>query len=183
MENENEEIINSTNDTETTENPVEEVFDDNVEEKDTEGDLEALKKEIETLKFQKDHWKKKAQSTEDKKEVDSKPVIQKKSNYDLSLKDILALTKNGVNEEDVDEVIEFAKYKKISVMEALQNNIVKSTLQEKEENRRIAQATASGNTRRGTSKVSDEQLLANARKGILPDNDDDIFRLANIRRK
>lgn len=105
-----------------------------------------------------------------------KPV-QKQQLGTMSSRDLLALMTAKVNEEDIDEVEDYAKYKGISVADALKLDTVQSMLRGKEDRRRIASATNVGASRRSNSKVSDESLISNARAGNIPDSDDEINRL------
>lgn len=173
MENETKEVINSTNDTETTENT-----EDTTEAKADEVDVEALKKENATLKAQKDHWKKKATSTTETK-TEGKET---KTEGVLSQKDFIALAKADIEDEDIDEVVEYATFKKISVSEALKSNMIKTLLSEKAEARKVANATNTGTTRKASSQASDDSLTSNFKKGQLPDKDEDIERLIKARK-
>lgn len=101
----------------------------------------------------------------------------------LSTPDILALTKANIDEEDIDEVLDYANYKKISIKEALNSNILKATLSEKKEQRNSAAVVNTGATRRGSSQISDDRLLADARKGIMPESEADIARLTILKFK
>lgn len=169
--NENEEVvIDTNNDTEETVNDIEINLDEEVE------DTEALKKQIETLKAQKDHWKTKATK------VVEAPVVETKSDS-LSTKDLYLLMEAKVPADDIAEVEEYAKLKKISIGEALKSNVIKSILADKEEQRNVANATNVGNTKRSSSKLSDDVLLERASKGQLPDNDEDLKRFIAIRRQ
>ncbi len=161
--NETEAVI-STTDTETTENPVEETVETSSDPVITQEkvDVDALKKEIETLKFQKEHWKGKAEKKDDGK------------SSDLSSKDIIALTRGNVSDDDMDEVIDFAKYKKISISEALKSGTIKSLLKDKEEQRKTATATTTTTARRGSTKVSDEEIVAQVSQGRLPEDPADL---------
>ncbi len=96
---------------------------------------------------------------------------------DLSTKDVLTLVKNNIPEEDIDEVVEYAKFKGISVSDAIKHPAMKATLNLKAEERTTAQATNTSSGRRSNARVSDEALVDNARKGNLPDSDDEIARL------
>ena len=163
---ENEQEIISQEDTETTENEVEDIdFELDDESVEDEIDVEALKKEVETLKAQKNHWKKKATAQPEKK------VEKTENSSTLSLKDQIALAKS-VDVDDIDEVVEFASYKKIAIADALKNPTLKAILSDREEQRKSAQATSTGTSRKSSNTVSDETLLANARKGNLPDEKD-----------
>lgn len=106
-----------------------------------------------------------------------------KSNGDLTTRDLYALMDAKVPQDDVNEVVEYATLKKISISEALKSTVVKAILAEKAEYRNSAKASNTGSARRGTSKVSDEALLENFKKGIVPDSDEEISRLVKLRAK
>lgn len=171
-ENENE-VVDSTNDTEETVNDeiVVDLDDEETEDKD---------KIIATLKAQKDHWKKKATEKPEVKEDTEKPEAK---SPDLSLSDFYALNKQGVEEEDVSDVVKYAKLEGITVAEALKTNVVKAILDTKKEQRKVAQATNTGSAKRSSTQISDDELLANAKKGIMPESDADFSRLALLRIK
>ena len=101
---------------------------------------------------------------------------------DLNSKDLYALMESKVPQDDVDEVVEYAKFKGISVSDALKTNFIKTTLSEKAEQRTVAEASNTGSSRRASYKVSDDTLLAKARKGEMPDNDEDLIRLIRARK-
>lgn len=113
--------------------------------------------------------------TGEKKSNNSK--TETKENY--SLQDIRALS--DVHDEDVNEVVEYAKFKGISVAEAKNSTIIKNLLKEKNELRATAAATATGKAPRGTGKTSGESLLEKAQKGELPESEEDMQRLAEAR--
>lgn len=100
----------------------------------------------------------------------------------MSPMDLIAITKANLDEEAIREAMDYAKFKKISIAEAIKSPAVKATIQLIEENKRVAEAANTGSARRGTSKISDESLIENARKGILPDSDADMKRLVSIRK-
>ena len=103
--------------------------------------------------------------------------------YELKPNDMFALMKNGItDDEDVDLAKRYAKLEGITIAEVLKDPFMKSRLAEKKEERTVAQATNTGAARRGSSKVSDDRLLQNARQGILPENPEDIARLYKARR-
>ena len=115
----------------------------------------------------------------EKKAKTTKP----ESSTSLTTTDILALSRAQIDDADLDEVLDYAKYKGISVKEALNSIVLKATLSQKAEERNSAQAVNTGATRRGSSAVSDERLLSDARKNIMPDKDSDLERLAILRIK
>jgi hypothetical protein len=107
-----------------------------------------------------------------------------KQSSDLSTEDLYALVEAKVPQEDISEVKEYARFKKISIGEALKSSIVRTTLEENAEKRKTAGATNTGTARRGTSKVSGEYLLKRAEeKGELPESDADMDRLIEARLK
>lgn len=108
----------------------------------------------------------------------------KASNSNLSTADIIALTRANIEPEDIDEVVSFANYKKISVTEALKHPAVKATIDANAEIRKSAQAVSvNGGRRAGNAGLSDERLLAMAEKGQLPESEADLNRLAELRLK
>lgn len=176
MTNEEQEVI-AQNDTEETVNDTQEEeidFDFEEESTDDSESVEDLKKKLQTLEAQKNHWKKKATATK-------QPAEKKETKTDstLSFKDQIALAKH-VEVEDIDEVVEFATYKKISISEAINNPTLKAILSDRQEQRKSAQATNTGTSRKSTNTVSDETLLENAKKGQMPD-EKDLDRLIDAR--
>lgn len=100
--------------------------------------------------------------------------VEAKSTSGMSLKDIRAL--QDVHDDCVDQVIEYAKFKGVSIVEAKKDPVMQTFLKTKEEERRIAEATNTGGARRGTNKISDETLIKNFNSGV-PLKEDDIERL------
>jgi len=115
-----------------------------------------------------------------KTKVETKPVSAKEDSG-LSIVDTIALTKSNIDADDIGEVIEYSRFKKISVSEALKSSALKAILAEKNEKRTVAQASHSGTSRRSSSKLSDDSILNNAKNGILPESDEDFERLAELR--
>jgi len=126
---------------------------------------------------------KKAEAALKENKPAEKPKKKEAQTGNLSTLDIIALSKADIEDEDIDEVLEYAKYKGISVKEALGASILKATLSEKNEERKSAQAVNTGATRRGSSQVSDDRLMADARKGVMPEKEEDMARLAILRIK
>jgi len=106
------------------------------------------------------------------------PVAQPQST--ISEKDIFALIKADVSEEDIDEVKRYASYRGISISEAVKDKTLKSILSERQEERTSANA-ANTRSARGTSKVTGESLLEKARQGDVPDKDEDIDKIVAAR--
>lgn len=163
METNEQEILElQDNETETIDSEVE----------TEEVDIEALKKANATLKAQKEHWRKKAEKPEptEKQEVEG-----------LSQKDVIYLAKTDIHQDDIDEVVEYAKLKKITVADA--HKFFKPILAERDEERKTAQATQTKGGTRSTSKITPEAILEKANKGQFSDSDDEIALLAEARRK
>jgi chromatin segregation and condensation protein Rec8/ScpA/Scc1 (kleisin family) len=113
----------------------------------------------------------------------AEPTPQPQPKSDLSAMDTIALINAQVtNKEDIEEVLDYAKHKNISINEALQTSVVKSILADIAEKRNIAQATNVTNTKRGTGKISDDTLLAKAEKDEMPESEDEIARLWKARK-
>lgn len=117
-----------------------------------------------------------------KEPVAAEPKTEPKGG--LSYKDTVALTNAKVHEDDVDEVLEYAKFKSISVPEALKSSVIKTLLTERDEQRTTAEATNTSRSRGTSSRVSEEALLSKARKtGELPDSEEDLGRMLDARYK
>lgn len=144
---------------------------------------EKLAKAEELAKNQKiraEKAEKLAKSLKEKEE--EKPEAKAPTAGELSSKDLYALMEAKVPQDDIDEVREYAQLKKISIAEALKTSIVKSILSEKAEQRKSAEASNTGGSKRGSGKVTDEALLAKAAKGEMPDSDEEIQRLYKLRK-
>ena len=111
------------------------------------------------------------------KETPIKPTETTTPKNDFSLSDIRAL--NDVHDDDVNTVVDWAKFKKISIAEAKKTSEIQTLLREKTEERKTATATNTGGGRRGQSKVSSNELLKKLKSsGELPESDEDIEKLA-----
>lgn len=109
-------------------------------------------------------------------------TTQKPAEDRLSQADLITLVKADIAEEDIPDVLEYAKLKGISVGDALKTTVVKTILADKTEQRKISEGTNTGGGRRGSGKVSDTELLSNASKGILPESKEDMERLSILKR-
>lgn len=119
-----------------------------------------------------------------KKEVKVEKKAAVKTDSKLSTFDQMALIKANIEtQEDLDEVLDYADRKNISVAEALNSSIIKATLSESAEIRKSALAVNTGTGRRASGAVSDERIWADAQKGIMPENEADIAKLALLRMK
>ncbi len=143
-------------------------------------DWEARAKKAEELAQNQKIRAEKAEKLAKNSKVDTK--VETKEVGTLNSKDLLALMNAKVSEEDVSDVEDYAKFKGISLTEALKSSTVKNILAEKEEARKVALATNTGNARRVTKKVTGDDLLDEAAKGNMPD-DVDALAKARIERK
>lgn len=174
--------MNNEFDQEEILNPQEETTDSNEVETDesSEESIQEIKARLAKAEELANNYKIRAEKAERKPERAETTKVAPKKSSDLSPVDIIAISKANIETEDIEDVLEYAKFKGISVVEALKNPIVKATLAQNEELRKSAQATNTGTTRRGTSQVSDAQLLENAKRGILPESDADLDRLTSL---
>ncbi len=92
-----------------------------------------------------------------------------KNDAPMSLKDIRAL--QDIHDDDMEEVIAYAKFKGISISEAKKSPIIQTHLRTKEEERQTAAATNISGGRRGTSKLSEEELLEKIATESLSDDE------------
>jgi hypothetical protein len=152
-------------------------------EEKSEESVEEVKARLAKAEELAQNYKVRAEKAEKKaKEVVREESKTTKPSSDLSSKDLMALMNAKVETDDVDEIVDYAKFKGISVAEALKTGVIKTSLAEKAEQRKIADATNTGTSKRSSGKVSDDVLLSNASKGILPESDEDMERLFNLRK-
>jgi len=103
-----------------------------------------------------------------------------KNESQMSLKDIRAL--NDVHDDDVDDILDYAEYKKISPAEAKKTPAMTSLLGAKAEERKTAEAANVGGSKKGSSKISVSDLVRRAEtKGELPESDADLDRMLEDR--
>jgi len=140
-----------------------------------EAEAEARKKAEEVAKNQKIRAEK----------AERKPKPEKEQTEITSLDTIALINAKVTVKEDIDEVLDYAKHKGISVSEALNTNVVKTILAQQAEFRAVAEATNTGTARRGTAQVSNETVLANAAQGKLPDDPSSLAeaRMAQMKNK
>lgn len=169
MDEQNQDVVESLN-------PQEKVAEttETAEESETsQPDVEELAKRAALA----DDYKKRAEIAE-RENKKLKTSVHSQNESELTPKDVFALMNAKVAEEDIEQVAEYAKFKKISVAEALKSTVVKTMLEESQEQRATAQATQTKGSPRGTSKVSGEDILSKAEKtGELPESEEDIQKL------
>ncbi len=173
-EQDNEELDSSNQPTEEVEKTEE------IEETDDQSgteDLEALQEKNKRLfeRAKKAEAEAKILKAERIKKEEKAKAEPSQKQDGFSQMDTIALIEAKVTKkEDIQEVADYAKLKNISIEEALSSDIVKTILRERTEQRATAAATNTGNARRGTSKLSDEQILENVAKGKMPEDPEEL---------
>lgn len=139
-----------------------------------------LKKEGYEFDQQANEWKKKAEKPQEKPQ-EKKPETDRSESAKLSDKDIIALSRAQIDDDDIDEVLRYAAFRTVSVADALKDSTLQSIIEDRKEKRASALA-AQTKGGRGTSKVSGETLLERAAsKGEVPESDEDIERMIDAR--
>jgi len=175
--------METTEDEEVISNTQEDTVDSNTTETDesSEETIEEVKARLVKAEELAKNYKIRAEKAETKaKELPVKQPSRQKD-ADLSTMDIIALSKANIEQEDMADVLEYAKFKGISISEALKSPVVKATIQEKSEMRTTAVAANTGGARRSSGKVSDETLLSRASSGNLPESDEELDRLVRLK--
>jgi hypothetical protein len=109
-----------------------------------------------------------------KVELKAEPKPSEKQEV-LTPMDAILLSKANITEaEDIEEIVNYANFRKIPVKDALKDKTMQTILKDREEQRQTAEATNTGAARRGSSKPTPEQLLANVSIGKLPDDPADL---------
>lgn len=111
-------------------------------------------KHLESKKAYEERMRKAGIDPETGEKIDSKESTKSPS---MDLKDIRAL--QDVHDDDIEEVIEFSKYKKISVAEAKRHPAVQSLLKVRSEERASALAASTATSKRGSKANSSENIL------------------------
>lgn len=110
-------------------------------------------KHLESKKAHEERMRKAGIDPETGEKIDSKESTKSPS---MDLKDIRAL--QDVHDDDIEEVIEFSKYKKISVAEAKRHPAVQSLLKVRSEERASALAASTQVSRRNKANSSENIL-------------------------
>lgn len=150
------------------------------EEKETqerEEEKKQILEEAEKAKELANNYKIRAEKAEKKEPKDNTPK------NDLSQTDMITLARADIHDDDIDEVLEYARFKKVNVKEALSSSVIKAMLAEKKEERATAEATSTGNKRPGGKAITGSELLSQVEAGKYPDSNDDISKLVEARFK
>lgn len=157
---------------EEVEEEIEEV-EDIEEEDDIEEEEEVVEeddKDVEIANLKKKNGILNRKLTKAGKTVTTKKVTKKAEvNSELSTKDVFSIINAKVDEEDIDEVIKASKLLGKSIKDTLQDDTFKAILAKKVEFRKTAKGANKKGARASGKKLSDNQLLENAKKGIIPE--------------
>jgi len=115
----------------------------------------------------------KAEKEKKEKEGETKEVKP-----ELSTKDVLYLAKTDIHEDDLSEVLDWAKFKNISVQEAYKS--LKGTLDVRNAERKTAEATDTKGGR-PAAKITGDSLLEKARQGQVSEKEEDIDKIVEAR--
>lgn len=107
-----------------------------------------------------------------RKGSEKKPDLKEekgKEEKDLSSMDTIAIINAKVPQEDIKDVIEYAKFKNTSIEEALKSDILQTTLAKKAEYRRTADASNVGSKKTTTTGTDSATLLKDLSEGKVPE--------------
>jgi hypothetical protein len=171
--NDSENVEEEAEETETEESH-EETEEETEEEAEEESD-----EEIETYKTRLEQLEKENKTLKIQKAIQKAKKTAPKAN-ELSNEDVIAIARSKAHDDDIPVIRKYAQFNNLSVREALADDVLQTILEKNEAKRTNASATNMGNSKRSGAKVSDETLVANAKKGILPD-ESDLDRLISSR--
>ncbi len=153
------------------------------EEESTDEEEEELDEKDLQIKELKEKLAKAEKAKRQTKRALNKSKKSDEPSHDLTPKDIYALVDAKVPQDDIDEVVKAAKILGKSIPEALKDDTVKTILKTRAEYRETAKATNTKAGRRSAKKISDQEILDNANKGIFPEKgSEEAERLFMLRR-
>ena len=165
--------IDTPNDEEvTTEETTEEVDEEKETLREENKKLFARAKKAEGFVLENGEWVKKPK-------VERQEPQEERSG--LSDKDLLFLARTDIHEDNLDELKDWAKFKKISMSEAYQQ--LKPKFDTDAEIRKSAEVTTTGSRRAPTGKISDEAFLKKMQNEIPEPGSADAERLFEIRHR
>lgn len=101
-----------------------------------------------------------------------------KNDGSLTPKDYLALTEHKIGSDDFDEVVRLSKLMEKSIAETLKDKTAQLIIKNRMEERATAEAMSVKTTRQKSGQSTDERLLSDLDKGILPDTEEGFAALA-----
>lgn len=114
----------------------------------------------------------KAETDKKNKQLFARVKKDEAAHAGLSPKDLLALSKADLHTEDLEELQDYASFKKISLADALQDPTMKAILATKQAERITAEATATRGARGATKPDGEDILRTFERTGEVPDTDE-----------
>ena len=138
-------------------------------------------KDLESALAQKEHFRKKSEEKEEKPKPQKE--LETPKELELSTADVIAITRAEIHEDDIQQVQDYAKFKGISVKDALKDGVLKTILADNEEKRKVAEATNTKITRRTPQKLSELEVYEKAEKGELPDDPADLARARTAKQR
>jgi hypothetical protein len=98
------------------------------------------------------------------------PIKETKISEDVTRTELYSLVRANVPDEDTEECIIYAKSHGLSVTDALKTPELKAILNLHKEQRTSAEASNTSASRKGTVKITSEQILEKAKAGELPED-------------
>lgn len=143
------------------------------EKDDYRGKLNAQNRFLEDqgFEFKEGKWNKKPEV--------AKPIEAPKTN--LSPVESVLLVQSGIAADDVNEVLEYANYRKLSISDALKDSTLQTIVKTRIEERKTAAATIVAPAGRQAPRETVESILDAASQGQLPESDAGVDRLAAAR--
>jgi len=136
------------------------------EEPETSKNEDEVDVELEKQKELANNYKIRAEKAEaEAKKLKLKKEKVKEESPELSQKDVIFLAKADIPEDLIDEVVDYAKYKGISVAESYNSSTMQALISEKKEEAKTAEATQVRGGQRGAMKQSEESIIEKARQG------------------
>lgn len=114
-----------------------------------------------------------------KKDTQEQPQEESSSEQseELSQRDLVALIKADVHEDDFDDVQKAANLLGKSVSEALKDDMVQDILKRRVEHRQTAQASNTGAQRPSQKTKTSEEIMREASEGKIPETDEEAEEL------
>lgn len=105
----------------------------------------------------------------------AKPETKEAQKIEITPMDTIALMEAEVtNTDDINEVLDYARFKNISVAKALKSSLVKTTIADRVAERKTAEATATKGGKKGISTPDADTLVQQANEGNFPDDPADL---------
>ena len=181
--------VEDTEELDSQNQPTEEVENtEDVEETSVEEETEDTSEDVETLKQKNVDLYDRAKKAEaqmrkmrDEQKQKKEQVSTPSETGSLTIRDLAAI--KDLEADDVEWLANYATKMGLTLSDARKDKDVKTILIARDEERRTAVATSTGNNRRGTMKVTDDALLKKAEEGDLPTDHESLMRIAATRLK